>query len=471
MALSVGGLVSGLDTEKIISQLMELESRPLAQLEKREADFELQLSTYGTLKNKLSSLKSAMQALDYVNDFAKFYKATSGDEDIFTASAGSGAASGVYDIQVTNLAESHKLTSTAFGASESIGEGTLTIQVGDGTAIEVDVAAGDTLQDVADAINDANGDVSAGLIYDGSSYYLSLTANETGAGNEIKITVDDTGDSNDTDANGLSRLAYEKGVTENSLVQTRAAINANVEVDGIAISHASNTLDDVISGVTINLEKANPTDTTQLTIGRDVDAAVKTIESFVTAYNDVIKYINDNQGFDATSGELKDLQGDTIANSIKTGLADILKMDYPGMTSIGSLEDLGITRNAADNTLTVSTSTLKTQLETDFNGAIQFFTQTTTDEEGFSVRMMDELDRFLSPTTGMLATRQNSIRTSLEDINTSKDRVEARLEATEARLRSQFNALELLMGQYQTTGDALTQQLTGLANLNKSISG
>jgi flagellar hook-associated protein 2 len=464
MTLSVGGLMSGLDTDSIVSQLMELERYPLTQLESREADFNLQLSTYGNLKNKLSSLNSAIKALDKVTDFAKFYKATSGDEDFFTTSAGSGAASGVYDIHVTNLAESHKLTSTGFGESESIGEGTLTIQVGDGTAIEVSVASGDTLEDIADAINDAGGDVSAGLIYDGSDYYLALTAKETGAANEIMITVDDTGDSNNTDANGLSRLAYEKGVTENSLSETRAAIDATVEVDGITISNASNVLDDVIDGVTINLVEAHdlPTDTTQLTISRDVDAAAEAIEAFVTAYNEVAEYINDNTGFDADSGESEVLQGDTTTRLIESGLVGLLKMTYPGMGSISELEDLGIYRNAADNTLTLTTSTLTNALEEDFDGVIQFFTQTTTDEEGFGVRMQEKIDDIIAAGSGTLSARQDGIRASLDDIENSKERVEARLTTIEARIRTQFNSLEVLLGQYQTTSDYLTQQLESL---------
>ena len=470
MSLSVGGLMSGLDTESIITQLVEIERTPIVLLQRKEADYQLQLSTYGSLQNLLGDLESSFSALDKADDFSKF-KATSDNTEIFTASADSDAASGSYNITVHNLAQGQKLSSTGFGGSESVGEGTLTIQVGSGTVMTVDVASGDTIQDVADAINDEEGDVTASVIFDGTDYFLSLTSSKTGAANVIKITVDDTGDSNHTDTNGLSRLAYEKGVTEN-LSESQEALDATIDVDGVTgIKRSSNTLDDVITGVTIDLVKAHDTpasESTQLTVNRDTAAIVSAIDDFVSAYNSVVDFLNTNQNYNEETGTGGALLGDATAKLIERRFRSVLNTDHPGMDTISMLADLGISRDD-DGQLQKTTSTLTEALEENFTDVVQFFTQDTTGKEGFSVRMLNELDTMLDSYEGTLSARQDGIQRSIDDIYDDVDRIELRAIAMESRLRAQFNSLELLLSNYQATGNYLTQQISGLQNLSSAI--
>jgi len=470
MSISVGGLMSGLDTDSIIEQLVQLERRPILQLQQREAGYQLKLSTYGSLAGSLAGLQAAVKGLNQTDDFAKF-NSTSSETDIFTVSAGSDAVPGSYSITVHSLAQAHKLTSSGFGETDAVGEGTLTIQVGSGDAITIDVTDGDTIQDVADAINAEKGDVAAGLIYDGSDYYLQLTAAETGEANVIQITVDDTGDGNDTDTNGLSRLAFEKGVTEN-LIEYQTAADATIDVDGITgIKRASNTVDDVISGVTINLVTAhgNPaTDSTRLTIGRDTTTIISAVDTFISAYNTVAGFLNANQGYNEDSGAGGPLLGDTTARLVQRRLSTILNTTFSGMDTISRLSNLGISRDD-DGNLERDTSTLTELMDTDFDGIVQFFTQTTTGEEGFAVRMFDELDAMSDSTNGTITARQEGIQRSIDDIQKSVERMEMRIRATESRMRAQFNALELLLSEYQTTGNFLTQQIDSLQNLNTAI--
>ena len=129
--LSVGGLVSGLDTNSIISQLLEVERRPILQLQQKEAAFQVELSAYGSVQSSLESLQSAVESLRTSNDFAQF-SASSQNTDLVTATANASAAIGSHRVTVQQLAQAHKLHSTGFADAEAVGAGTLHLQVGSG---------------------------------------------------------------------------------------------------------------------------------------------------------------------------------------------------------------------------------------------------------------------------------------------------------------------------------------------------
>ncbi|MBW2641746.1 MAG: flagellar filament capping protein FliD, partial [Deltaproteobacteria bacterium] len=101
---------------------------------------------------------------------------------------------------------------------------------------------------------------------------------------------------------------------------------------------------------------------------------------------------------------------------------------------------------------------------------LQFFTQSTEGSEGFAVRMTDTLDGILSFTQGTLVARTDGIQDSIDDIGDQVERIEMHVLAWETRTRAQFNALEVLLAEYQTTGDYLSQQIGSLQNLNNYIS-
>src|SRR5690606_9766117 len=113
-----------------------------------------------------------------------------------------------YDIEVVQLAQAHKMaTGGAFQENESLGEGTITLQVGSGEEVEISVSATDTIADIAAAINDADAGLRATLINDGTGSYLTLETEETGSSNVINFQVADA-DGNPEDDSGLSRLTW-----------------------------------------------------------------------------------------------------------------------------------------------------------------------------------------------------------------------------------------------------------------------
>ena len=473
MSLSVGGLVSGLDTNSIIDQLLGLQQKPIVKLQQQEAAYQVKLSAYGSLQSTMSSLKSAMDGLDSTSDLTSF-SASSGDADLFTVSAADNAVPGSYSITVQQLAGAHKLASTeagAFSEGEFPGEGTIHLKVGSGDAVDIGVSATDTIDDVAQAVNDDNAGVRATVIFDGTNYFLTLTTEETGEENVINLTVTDTGDGDtNTDMNGLSRLVYDKGVTEN-LTQAQPAADSIITVDGVADIHRdTNTIDDVISGVTITLESAPATDNEAvLTISRNTSAIVSKINSFVSAYNNVLDFFSTSQSYNQDAETAGVLLGDATTNSIRTRLDRLVTDTVPGVESFSRLTDLGITLND-EGRLEVDSSALNEAIDDDFDDAVKFFTQTTEGSEGFAVRMADTLDEILDSTNGTLDARTDGIQNSIDNIQDQVERIEMRNQAWEARTRAQFNTLELLLSGYQNTGNFLSQQITGMQNLNNYVS-
>jgi len=470
MSISVGGLVSGLDTNSMIEQLLELERQPIISLQQKEAAYQVELSAYGSLKGVLGSLKSAVEDFDSVSNLTCF-SAVSGDTDLFSVSADENATAGSYGITVQQVAGVHKLASGGFSEGEYVGEGTLHLKVGNASATDIDISATDTIADVAQAINDAEAEVRAGVIFDGTGYFLTLAAHDTGVENVINLTVTDTGDTNDTDMNGLSRMVYEAGVTEN-LSNIQDAADSIITVDGIADIHRdTNVITDVIEGVTLTLESAPdaPDNQATLTVSRDMDAVVSKITAFVDVYNEAIDVFEVYQSYNSDSEDAGVLLGDATTKSIRNRLNTMVTGTVSGVESFSRLTDLGINLNR-EGQLEVDSSTLNSALDDHFDDVLQFFTQSTEGSEGFAVRMTDSLDAILSSTQGTLVARTDGIQDSIDDIGDQVERLEMRVLAWETRTRAQFNALEVLLAEYQTTGDYLSQQIGSLQNLNNYIS-
>ena len=469
MSISVGGLISGLDTNSIIDQLLALQQKPIVKLQQQEANYQVELSAYGSMQAVLDSLKSAMGGLDSVSDLTSF-SATSGDTDLFSVSADENATAGSYDITVQNLAKVHKLTSGAFTETEAVGGGTIHLRLGDAAAVDISVSATDTIVDVAQAINDADAGVNAAVIFDGTSYFLTLTGEETGAANLIDLTVTDD-DTNNTDTNNLSRLVYEAAGATKNLNNTQTAEDSMITVDGVSnISRDTNVIDDVIEGITITLESAPAADNEAvLTVSRDTSATVSKINSFVSAYNEVLDLFEAYQSYDQGTETAGVLLGDATTNSIRNSLENLIRDIVPGVESFSRLADLGIALNS-EGRMEVDSSTLNSALDDHFDDVLQFFTQSAEGSEGFAVRMVDAVDAILDSTAGTLAARTDGIQNSIDDIEDQVERIEMRNLAWETRTRAQFNALELLLAEYQATGNYLTQQILGMQNLNNYIS-
>jgi flagellar hook-associated protein 2 len=371
MALSSPGIGSGLDVNGLVSQLMALEQRPLSLINSKEAKLQAQLSAYGSLKGALSSFQGAVAALASPARFTAA-KASVADGTLFSASAAAAAPAGSHSVEVQTLAQAQKLRSGTFASlDDAIGSGMLTIQFGtysggnftlnpDKSAQTISIPSdASSLAGVRDAINAANAGVSASIVNDGSGYRLVIASRDSGLANALKITVDDD-DLNDTNAAGLSLLAYDAsgGGTAN-LTQTVAAQNATAVIDGITVSKSSNTITDAIEGVTLNLVK---TGTTTLTVAKDTAGIQSAVESFVKAYNDLNKTLGDLSRYNATTKQASILSGDATVRAVQAQLRAVfntaLSAAGGGLTT---LSEIGVSFQR-DGTLKLDSAKLNTAL-------------------------------------------------------------------------------------------------------------
>jgi flagellar hook-associated protein 2 len=354
MAIQATGVGSGLDVNGIVSQLMALERRPLDLLDQKEASFNAKLSAYGSVQSVLGTLQSAARALATPQKFAAA-TAKMADTSIAGASAGAGAATGSYGIEVQALAQAQKLRTGAFASSAStVGTGTLTIEFGaysggaftlnpDKSAQTITIAAGqDSLAAVRDAINAADAGVQANIVNDGSGERLVIASRDSGAANSLRITVNDA-DGNHGDAAGLSRLAYDASIGGSSqLVESVAAQDAVMVIDGITVTRASNSVSGAIEGVTLSLAKAAPGTTTTLTVARDVDGMKAAVDAFVKAYNDAAAALAKLSAYDAETRTAAVLQGDAALRSVQSRLRAALGAAVEFAGGYESLSALGI---------------------------------------------------------------------------------------------------------------------------------
>ncbi len=390
MAIASAGVGSGLDINGIITQLMAVERQPLAALAQKEANYQTKLSAYGTLKGVMSSFQTAMSDLSTLSKF-RAVKTTVADTTILSASGSSSAVPGGYSIEVTQLAQSHKVASAGFtNTTDTVGSGTLTIQFGtwNGTTFTANAdkatqgvtiaSSQNSLVGIRDAVNAANVGVTASIVNDGATAgnKLVFTSNDTGAANSLKITVADD-DGNNTNNSGLSQLAYDPAGSAGSgknLTQTASALNATLTMDGISISKASNVVTDVVSGVTLTLLKVSAASTpTTLTVSRDTGAVQSSVEAFVKAYNDLRKTVTDLTAYNAETKQASVLQGDAAARSVLTQVRRTLSTALAGLNgAYTDLSQVGVSFKS-DGTLSLDSTKLQSALSSNFNDVAGVF--------------------------------------------------------------------------------------------------
>lgn len=389
-SISSAGIGSGLDINSLLTQLMTLERKPLNTLDAKEAGLQAKLSAYGSLKGALSAFQNSVSSLSSIAKFQAL-SAVSADTTVYTASASSTATVGSYAIEVKQLAQAQKLASSAFtNTTDTVGTGTLTFQFGtySGGVFTVNSAKAaqtvtigssqNTLAGIRDAVNAAKVGVTATILNDGTGNKLVFTSNDSGVANSLKIAVSDTSDASNTDNAGLSRLAYDPAGSSGNgknLTETVAALNALLKVDGIDnISKATNTVTDVVQGVTLTLLKQSASGaSTTLAVSSDTSSVKSAVSNFVKAYNDLKKAVTDLTKYDAATKKSSVLQGDYSALSIIAQVRGALNKPITGLTgSYTTLSQVGISFQI-DGTLTFDVAKLQTAIDSNFSDIAGLF--------------------------------------------------------------------------------------------------
>jgi len=457
MELSAPGIGSGLDVAGIVDQLVAAERAPVGnRLTANEAKANEELSAIGTLK---SSLAAFQEALGKLSDLGEFQTRTVSidTEGFFTATATSVAVPGFYDVEVNSLAARNKLASQAFvDTGTAIGTGTLSMTVG-AQVMDLEILDGEnTLADIRSAINDApdNPGVVATIVNAEDGAHLVITSTETGASQEISI-VASGGDG------GLAIFDWDGATDSGAMAQVQAGADASLTVDGFAITSSKNAITGAIEGVTLNLEDADPGTTMRLSIGLDNEVAEKSVDKFIEAYNDLIGTISELTAFDAETQLAGPLLGDPTARGIKSALRRELSQIVPDTGAVfRTLAEIGVTTNP-NGTLELDSEKLATSIAGDFDAVGRLFAGA---DNGIAVRMDAILGGILD-TSGQIESREEALKERLERITDQREVLDRRMDAVRERYSKQFNAMDALVAQLNSTSGFLQNQLANLPKI------
>lgn len=464
--------LSGLPLSDLLADLRKVEEAPLALLKDRKTGYETKISAYGILSSTLSALQASTKVLADANTFSALKTSSSNATALTAVAPADGkAVPGNYSVHIANLATSQSLaTASQASRTQAIGStgATVNITLGDGTVKELQLEAGDTsLEGIRTAINKAGLGISATLVNNGDAsnpHQLVISANNTGTAASIsKIEVSGNADLQTV-------LGYEKDVTGPvdgdgkplGISQKTEAKDANITVNGIAITSGSNTVKDAVEGLTLNLLAATQEDAPiTLKVEENPAVAKAAIEGFVSAYNALQSVITQLTSYDAEKKVASALTGDRIPRTMQSQLRGVLSSgsDNGGFSM---LSQLGITTNITTGALTIDAEKLTKALADNKEDIALLF----SGKDGLAKKLESAAAGMLGP-DGLLNNATEGIKASVSKIDDQVERTELRIEDTMSRYQAQFVQLEKYMSQMNGISSYLTTQLEMLESMSK----
>ena len=475
------GSNSGLDLKALVKKLVDVERKPIDAARLKQVGLTAKLSSFSGLRVSLSSLKAALLPLSTLS-ITETKSASTSDSSVVTARADSSAAPGIASInQVVQLARAHKLGSGSFDApSAKVGSGRLEIKMGKEVVSVINDSQHQSLTDIRDKINAADAGVTASVLkVDEEDYRLVIQGNKTGTKNLLSIDVldDDGGHGDET---GLSQLRHQPGdpfagTPEAGLTTIQEAQDAIVIVDNISFIRPTNIVDDLIPGVTLTLqketeEKANIT----VNVSSRFDSAGMKgqIESFVTAYNNLIRALNTAQLFDAKTGEKGPLLGDATARTITGKFHALVQGRVPGLKgAFTGISQIGIV-SEKDGTLKIDPAKLDAALLSDPVAVGRLFSgdnSTDTSVPGMADLTLKYVSNLQSVTTGDITFKEKGLKGSIATIDAEITKLTKQVESFEVKTRERFAKLEGVLQRLEGIGSGLSGQLTQINGLLGSL--
>jgi flagellar hook-associated protein 2 len=297
--------------------------------------------------------------------------------------------------------------------------------------------------------------VTANIINDASGARLSIRSSATGEENAFRISATEIVDDGNA-TTGLSALTFN-ATGPSSMSRNQAAVNAQALVDGIAVTSATNTLDQVVEGLSIKLNKIT-SGVVDMTVAADHSDAKVALKDFVSAYNTLAASINSETKYDATTKVAGKLQADRTALSIQSTMRSLIGQDFngTGSGSLNSLSSIGLTTDSSGG-LVLKESKLDdalanpSQVNELLNGGDGLSTATS----GFMKRFRTFADAVQS-TTGPLESRASGLKSQLQRISDRQTVMERHYAATEARLQKQYQKLDATMSGINSLGSSVS---------------
>lgn len=439
MSLSIDGIASGLNTTELIEQLMQIERRPITQMQQR-------MDAWRDVNMRLANLETKLGNLLLSSTFEAI-KATSSAADAVTATARADAAVGTYRIVVKQVAKAQIVASASplsTPASDPLGlSGTVTVN---GVAVTVDASM--SLRDIASALNASEAGVRATIV----DNRLVIEHKELGK----PLDLVDSSAAADGVLKQLGILTQDQATGQWVANVIQHEQNAVIEVNGIEVTRPGNVIDDVVDGITFTIHDRGSDEerTAVIEVAKDANDAVAKIKEVVDQINSALEFMASRLEKGAV------LQGDATLIRLQSALRLELMERVDTGTPYSTMSAIGL-RFSREGRLEVDETKLREALEADAQAVYKLFAADTKSgdaADGIARRLRD-LIRSYTQTGGVIASRREMFERQIKDIDASIERMKERLSRQEERLYRQFRAMEQALSALQTQSAWLQMQL------------
>ncbi len=403
MAVQFGGLVSGLNTNQMISQLVAIERQPINKLNTTKRTVESDIRRVGEMSTRLKALESAAKELGTLEGFMSF-KGSSTNEEAVRVSADSGATESSFDVGVSRLAKPARMRSDAFAEGHTFSATTMNIEVFGEDDVELNIPDGASLTEVRDMIRASSAEVDATIINTPDGAHLSITSKKTGH----------TPGGDPASALTVSGL---------NMTSVQTAQNALMTVDGVSVESSSNTVSTAVEGVTFEL--LGEAEGVRAGVAPDREAILEKVKTFVEAYNSTVDAIRSQ----SNGGNRRRFEADLSEAVTQTAI------DGPFV----NLRSVGISSGATGK-LELDETEFFDRLEENSAALAEVFSS----QGGVAAKLTAQVQRYTGG-SGILSGIEDSLKSQSDTIDSQIERKERSIETFESRLRRQFSTLEQLL--------------------------
>jgi flagellar hook-associated protein 2 len=419
--ISFGGVGSGMDTESIVTGLVNASKEPLNAMKSRASSISSATSTLSKIGSLMGKLKTALEAVDETREVGSYKTSSSGTAVV--ANASGNALPGSYAITVSHLAAEQRTYSGGYGSSTTaLGlSGNLGISVAGAAATNIALSGTDTLEGVAAKINAAGLRVSASVFHDGTDYRLQVRGLDSGAANTIAFS------------------GTTLGLDPNASTGQKA-IDAEIWIDNFKVTRPTNQVSGAIQGVTLNLTAESATPVT-VKIENDPEGLKKKLQTVVDAYNAVIDSVHSAAGFGSIKATEKELAGDSLMRSISNRMSSALSSVVSGAGQYTTLGSLGVNLGR-DGKLTLDSTKLDAALTANPSAVASVIAGPASGSSGAADLLRDVVTAFTQSGTGLIASRQSAFDSRAKALTSRIDREQLRLDRYADALRKAFTVMD-----------------------------
>lgn len=446
-SMNVLGLGSGMDLQGTIDKLVAVDQKPIIMQQTKKVQLESFKENYNTLESKCITLSSDITKTRGDMDYQK---ASISDESIADVSISGAPSSGEHSLSVTQLATPQNWISTnGFSSTtDTIGSGTFSFKIGDKSySVNVDnnlaSSTPSTMQEFVNAINNTSSGLQASLIYDGSNYKVVLKTPE-GTNNDLTITQNDT------------------NITFNSVPDV-ASQDAQLTIDGVAVTSHTNTLNNYIQGVKIDLKAAG---SSTININTDFDQISTDMSNIVKDYNDITDYISANAGYDNKKNVASAFFGSATVRSLQSSMRNVFLNEFNSAGKTKYASDVGLSFDA-NGKLLFDQNAFSTALEGNFQDVSHFLNETDTGaDDGFLPDIKNILDNSTSY-QGSIEIKKTSLQNQIDNISDQIDVMNKNLESEKNMLTYTFGQMDQYISSLKGQSDYMTQIFDSMDNSTK----